>query len=381
MDEDALIEVFDCVSEMTSDASSLVSLPPDLVAAVTDGDDDPKFGTFVIESGWSKSKRFWGAELFQNVAEQINNPNEPLVGYMGHIRPQDDPYTFPAIQLHWLKAKVIQAGENSKLAVKAYLLPGEKGRDYMKRGLVRTVSWRGKAASVPYQRGVRITDFILESIDLSRPRAAGMSARLVGGLTSEMEEGATDVKPEEIAALQENELRAHNPTLVGVIEGAARTPLDNRISEMETENNEQKTTLSKIRTALGLPEDANLTETIEGMARQMQAAAADVRKALLHEVLDRKFKDAGTRKLVAHALVGEMSGLDLKLSEGDHDKDAQIVSEMVNNYIDRDDDLKALVSEMEPTPPAPPGVRPPDPHARELKPGTTTSNLRVRAAG
>jgi hypothetical protein len=102
-------ENFDSVvSEMTSDPSSLVPLAPEVVARVTEGDDDPRFATFVIESGWSKSKRFWGPELFGKVASEMTEAakTEPLVGYMGHIRPDDDPYTFPEIQLQWVGAKL-----------------------------------------------------------------------------------------------------------------------------------------------------------------------------------------------------------------------------------------------------------------------------------
>src|SRR5262252_4905218 len=134
---DQLVEIFeqfdDVVAEMTSDPSGLVPLPADLVARVTEGDDDPRFATFQIESGWSKSKRLWGPELFEAIATEINTSaqsGETVVGYQGHIKPENDAYEFPPIQLQWLGAKLLPAvGDKAKLAVKAYVLPGTRARD------------------------------------------------------------------------------------------------------------------------------------------------------------------------------------------------------------------------------------------------------------
>ena len=327
--EDALVEisgeVFDSIAtEYTSDAvSTLVPVDPQLISAVTEGDPDPKFATFVIESGWSKSKRYWGAELFQNVAEQINGSEEAIVGYMGHIKPEDDPFTFPEIQLHWLGAKATKVGDKAKLAVKAYVLPNTKGRDYLKRGLVKTVSWRGKVAQIPFEKGVRVSQFAIESIDLSRPRAAGMSAKLVGALTSEMEtEGGTEVKPEEIAALQENELRAHNPALVQAIADSATQPLTDTIGEMTTTADALKADadlIPEIKKLFGMSEDADVLEVLGQTAKQLRAAGKSARDAILDAVLSKRFKDEGTLKFVRRIIAAEMQNADVELT-GDEDE-------------------------------------------------------------
>src|SRR4029077_9549458 len=73
MDEMLIFEEFDAVAEMT-DANSIVPLSPEIVSRVTAGDDDPRFATFIIESGWSKSKRYWGPEVFGDVASGRNAP-------------------------------------------------------------------------------------------------------------------------------------------------------------------------------------------------------------------------------------------------------------------------------------------------------------------
>jgi hypothetical protein len=388
MENETLIEVFDVVSEISSDGiGGLVPVSRATLDAVTEGDDDPRFATFVIESGWSKSRRYWGADLFADVAEQINSNSEPLVGYMGHIRPDDDPYTFPEIQLQWVGSKLIQSGDTAKLAVKAYVLPLTKARDYMKRGLCRTVSWRGKVAQEPFEKGVRIKKFLIESIDLARPRAAGMSAHMVGALTSEMSEnGGNDVKPEEIAALQENELRAHAPTLVAQIEANARGTLETKVSEMETEVAEIKPLLNSIpdlRKLLGLGNDVEPLEVLKAAISHLKQAGQSVKDALLNSVLDKKLKGedkTGEGALLRRLVASEMRERDYSLT-GDQTKDETTVSEMVNEIIDGDEKFKAIVSEMEGAPALVQNAG--DDRGRgakrELKPGYESSTMRVRS--
>lgn len=381
MDEQEIFEDFETVSEMTTDPGGLVPLPPEIVAEVTEGDDDPRFATFVIESGWSKSKRYWGPELFGEVVSEINNAarNEPIVGYMGHIRPDDHGYAFPEIQLQWVGAKLLQGGEKAKMAVKAYVLPGTKGRDYLKRGIVKTVSWRGVMSGSPFQKGERVDKFRIESIDLSRPRAAGMSARLAGALSSEMEERSDQVKPEEIAALQQNELRAHNPSLVEAIEKDARTTLETKVSEMETEAESHKPVLDllpQLRGILGLKDDTDEITVVQTAISKIKSEAKSLRESILDKVLEKRFKDADKADvtLLRRVLVGEMQDVELV---GDEKADEKVISEMVDSVIDGDDDLKKTVSEMEEAPAAPPTTG--TERNGEWKPGMSTSNVRVKA--
>lgn len=376
-------ESFDTVVEMTSDPALLVPIDTDTVARVTAGDDDPLFATFVIESGWSKSRRLWGPELFAKVAEQINSTGEAIVGYQGHISESDDPYLFPDIQLQWLGAKLIQSGEKAKLAVKAYALPGTKGREYLKRGLVKTVSWRGKVAQERYEKGVRVKDFLIESIDLSRPRAAGMNARLTA-LTSEMEmEGEISVKPEEIAALTANELRAHNPALVATLESEAKAPLETRVSEMTAAVADLQPTqdfITQLRSLFALGDDVDDTTVLGRAVSEIRKAGKTLRDSLIGDAVSKKLKgDSADVALARRVIVGEMSSKSIDLT-GDEDKDTKTVTEMVNEIIDGSDELKKIVSEMEETPPNLQNTgnnnRGGD---RELKPGFESTTLRVKA--
>lgn len=379
-----IFDEFDCVVEYSADAvAGMVPLSPDAVAEITEGDSEPRFATFVIESGWSKSKRYWGAELFNDIAEQINNGEESIVGYLGHIKPEDDAYSFPDIQLQWMKARVQKTGDRARLAVKAYVLPGTKGRDYLRRRLAKTVSWRGQAIQVPYEKGVRVSNFQIESIDLSRPRKAGMSARLVGALTSEMDEGGNSVKPEEIAALQENELRAHNPALVTALENSAKAPLETQIGEMKTAQAAVEPVVGIIpdlRKLLGLDENTDDVTVLSKAVAQIKEAGKTVRDSLLAKILsDKKFNDPVLRRLIT----SEMRDREIEIT-GDDEKDKKTVTEMVNSIVDGDEALKKLVSEMEGAPPAIPGTADRDREGNQggkdaWKPGFGNSNVRVKA--
>lgn len=381
--DEAIVEVFETAVEMTSDSNAVVPIPPEILSRVTSGDDDPRFATFVIESGWSRSRRFWGPELFNDVAGEMNNAaqGEPIVGYMGHIKDEDDPYVFPEIQLQWLGAKLTKLGDKARLAVKAYVLPQTKGRDYLLRGLVKNVSWRGKVSQERYEDGVKIKSFRIESIDLARPRSAGMNAGLVA-LTSEME-GGNDLKPEEIAALSQNELRAHNPNLVLEIETAVKTPLQEQVSEMTDEAAAVQPTLDLIpefRRILGLADDVDDVTVLAKALGSIKDAGKTVRDSILESVLVKKFKDEGTRSLVKRLIVSEMDDLRNFKASGNSGDDEKAVSEMVNTFIDGDETIKAQVSEMEETPASPPTTERSRDGRRELKVGTTTSRIRVRSA-
>jgi hypothetical protein len=335
-----ITDQFDCIVAEMGSTGTLVVLDQDTVSAVAEGDPDPKFATFVIESGTSKNGRIWSPEIFNKVCEQINNSSEPVVGYLGHIKPEDDGYSFPEIQLQWLKARLNVMSDKCQMYAKAYVLPDTKGREYLSRKLVRTVSWSGKAAMKPVRGGSQVTDFQLESIDLSRPRKAGMSARLVGGLTSEMDEGGT-VEPKDIAALTEDELRQHAPLLVKEIETKVRDPLDKKVQEMaegavEAEGN--ASLLEGIREKLGLDEKADVLDVLGSLMTKVHGTAKETREKILDDVLGKKFKDEGTRKLVRRVLVAEMVSTSVA-----EDK----VEEFVNEQINADDDLKRMVDEME----------------------------------
>jgi hypothetical protein len=373
-------------------ASALVRLDPDTIARVSEGDDDPKFATFIIESGKSRNGRIWNPEIFQNVAEQINNAGD-VVGYLGHVKPEDSGHAFPPVQLHWLKARLNVTSDRCQMLAKAYVLPvstGAVARDYIRRGFVKTVSWTGRVKARQTTRGEEISEFNLESIDLARPRTAGMKTVIVGGLTSEMEEGGSEVKPEEIAALQENELRAHNPNLAISIEEGAKKPV---LADLETVRTELETSkssadlVSQIRNALKLDDNADVMEALGALIAKAKEVAKGARTKYLDDILNRKFKDESTRNLVRRMLVTEMESGSLvsemtKIeNEEDDDKAKKETERVVNEFIDADDDLKKMVSEMTGSGGASFGDGNGSREIKKIEPGFENDLISVRKAG
>jgi hypothetical protein len=356
-----LHEEFDVtITEMMgSDAPATTGLrlDPSVVDAIKADDPDARFATFIIESGKSRNRRVWKPEIMESIAEQINDSGD-VVGYMGHIDPKASGHAFPPVQLHWLKARLNVMSDRTQLLAKAYVLPREAGsvaRDYIKRGFVKTVSVAGLAACKPTREGDEITAFQLESIDLARPRTAGMKTALVGGLTSEMSEGGNVVKPEEIAALAENELRAHNPALVTTIEANAKKPLEDKVSEQETlitTSQPAVDLIGNIRKELKLDENGDVLQALSELVAKSKAAGKEARAKFLDSVLERKFRDEGTRTLVKRLVTTEMATgslvTEMAAVEEMSDEDAQKkTDEIVNHFIDNDADLKRMVSEMQ----------------------------------
>lgn len=380
-------EVFDelettVISEMASGANTLVPLSQQQIEEAAGDDPDPKFQTFIIESGWSRSKRYYGPQVMESISEQVNNSADPVVGYKGHISPDRAPYDFPDIQFRWIKSKMQVSGEKVKLLVKAYLLPGTKAREYAERGIKVPISIRGDAEQRPIKGGVEVRNFDLESIDMARPRKAGMGGRPVA-LTSEMEGGSTEVDSKEIAALSYDELKTHNPLLVEKIESDARKDLEGKVSEMETKDEESKKTIdliSKLRKLLGIDDEADVLEVVGMTLAELKKQTGKAREAILDGVLKSRFKDETHRSLVRRLVVSEMA--DAEIPDGDSDAAKLKVTEMVNTFIDADPQLKELASEMTDGGGAnPPGGDEPDRDGdknREIKPGFENDRISVR---
>lgn len=377
-----LVDTFEVevISEMAVGAGTLVPLPAEIIDGISAVDDDPKFATFMIESGFSKQKRNWRPEILEKISEQINTSSEPVVGYLGHIKPEDDGYAFPEIQLHWLKSRCQRVGDKVRLYAKAYVLPKSKGREYLAQKLVRTVSIAGDAAMKPISGGgVDVVDFDLHSIDLARPRRGGMRTALVGGLTSEMKNGGNEVDKAEIAALSVNELRAHNPTAVAEIESEAKKPLEEKVSEMETAAEEVKPEvdlLSEIRKALGLDEKSDVLATIGTLLSKVKEIGKDAKDRVFDSVLAERFKDENTRALIKRSLASEMNALEI---DDESDESKKKVAEMVDSAIDKDDVLKSYVSEHDSGGGASFSKGKEQRGSREIKPGYENENIKVRS--
>ena len=379
---ETFVEVFDdlkcSIMEMGQNVGQLVHIDPSLISEITEGDTAPQFVTVAIESGWSSNKRYYSPDTLKGVVEQINSSDDPVVAYLGHIKPEDDASTFPEPQTRWLKSTLSVTSEKVTAFVKGYNLPGAKIRELLKRKAANSVSIRGKALLRPIKGGVEVREFKLESIDWSRPGKAGMAAKVVA-VTAEMEnQGGNSVEPKDIAALTEDELRQHNPLLVKEIEGKAKKDLETKVTEMETAQEPLEASsklLTEIRTAFGIDENADLLEIVKTAISKVKDLGKVTKEKLLTEAIGKKFKDENTQILVKRVILAEQDFSNLE-------DDEKVISEMVDKFIEKDEALRKMVEEMDEQGGANlPDGKKDNRKERELKPGYENTNIRVVKGG
>jgi hypothetical protein len=324
------------VSEMAADAGAIVQLDParvqQLLAATED--EAPEFPILRVEGGTSRQGNHWSDEILVDVAEQINR--EEPVAYLGHIKPEDDGYAFPEPQTIWLKAQTKDEGGKKVLYIKGYNFPKAAIRGYIRTGVTRTASWRGKASG-PVMNGVRyIQKFKLESFDWSRKGKQGMDARLVA-LATEMEGSEEDV---EIGKLTLAELQAANPSLVDLIKAEGRKDADATISEMEPKveaADEADETFKKLRELLKIDENTDIVQAVGEVVEKVDnVASSTLREKIAAIVADKVKGDRAKSAVMRLVPVTEM--------EGKSDDDLE---KAVTGLFDTDEDIKAIITEME----------------------------------
>ncbi len=339
---------FVCTVTEEHEVGTVVAVDSRKLEKIRGRDQEPQFVTVKIESGRSKSNRVWSGEILARIAEQVNK-KEP-VGYLGHISEKDDATAFPIPQTLWLGATTTRDTGKTVIFVKGYNFPKAEVRDLVDLGAVNSVSVRGNSRMRATREGYEVVDFELESIDWARKGREGMRAPVVA-ITSEMvgsenEEGGTTVEPKDIAALQEAELRQHNPTLVGVIERAATEKANENVAEMEEKvegAEENQNLIDKIREKLGIEESDDPIESLATLFEQVEEAAKGKAREFVDALLERKIPNVRARAVVAK-LVGEMETPTLE--DGDISADDQKkIEAKVNETLDGEE-VKELVSEM-----------------------------------
>lgn len=328
------------VTEMEAGVESYVPLDPKLVSELTQGDDNPQFPVICIESGISKNKFEWPHDVLVDAAEQVNKLQP--VGYLGHIKPEDDRWAFPPPQTKWLKAVTKKEGDKTKLYVKGYNLPEpEPIRRYVRLGLVDSTSWKGKASVQHLKGGIqRVTKFALESIDWSRKGKAAMSARLVTvAAEQEGEEEVADLSKVTVA-----EITAENPNLVELIQRDGAKEANEKIAEMEPvvkEAEEHRTLMTKLRELLGIDEKVDLLEAVGELQEKFTDITTKNVKERVGELLKSKVKDDDARAAVLRLIpVNEMEDLE---------DDA--LKTKVEETMEKDETIKAIVNRFSGAPP------------------------------
>jgi hypothetical protein len=338
----------DVVAEMANDSTATIDVPIDqgLLSRYLALDPEPhdcKFVTVEIKSGFSKSKRNWRPEILEGIAKQINEQHP--VGNKGHIKKEDYDSSYPDPQTVWLGATCTRKGNQAVLKVKGYNLPNSDIRNHLQFKAVNGVSVYGKSKLRPIAGGHEVMEFDLETIDWSRKNRSGMEASVVA-VTSENETlGGNTVDAKDIAALNEDELRAHAPLLVQEIERKAVTPLDEKVGEMTKVVDASKPdvdAVAEIRKLLKLEEGDNVVEKVTAFISRVEESAKDEIKSFIRELVGKKVKTERGQGLVLR-LVGEMETQyegpltdELKKEiEADFDKLAT-----------EDEDVKSVIGEM-----------------------------------
>lgn len=334
------------VSEIGAvDVAPDVPMSNERVNRIKAQDTDPMFLVIEIEEGMSKSKRQWPGSVLRSISEQVN---EKLpVGYRGHIKDEDDPFVFPEPQIAWLGAAVSERSGKTVVRAKGYVLNSEAKR-LIGLGVLNEFSVRGNASQTPLVGGgLEVKTFDLESIDFARPNRGGMKTKIIS-ITSEME-GGNQVDGKDIAALTEEELRAHNPLLVNKIETDAKGNLETKVAEQETAlkgAEDKDTLLQSIRQKLGLDESADVLENLTAIMDRVEGAVRTEVRTFIKEKVADKVKNERGQQLVLR-MVGEMQDVTPAVDDTGKLTDAtkKAIEDKLNDTFENDEDVKAIVSE------------------------------------
>lgn len=348
------------VAEMITDPSKLDSFCAGWGAkgaafAAAAKDDEPEFPVVRVEEGWSNNGRLYGPAFLESVAEQTNRL-EP-VGHLGHIENDKVATSFPDPQTTWFGATVktekSQQQDRKGEMVKAvyfagYNLKNAKVREYLKAKAVRGISWFGRGEQVPVPGlGVEVKNFSLLALDWARKGGEGMPTSSVVAIASEMEGSAMSDKA--LSQVTPEEFKKENPNGYQLLVTEATADKDKTIAEMEAkveEGDEAKNLLAEIRKALHIKDgDDPLTAIADAMSK-LGDKAKDVLDKALDKVLTEKVPDEKKRALVRRLLpVAEMTE---KVKDAKEDEAETLISEMVTDLFDKDDEIKDVVSEMAP---------------------------------
>jgi hypothetical protein len=187
----------------------------------------------------------------------------------------------------------------------------------------------------------QIQEFKLESFDWSRKGKAGMSANVVA-LATEMEEGSENDMAE-LGKVTIAELTEANPNLVTLIRAEGAAAAQTQIDEMEPlkeEAESSRTLFAKLREVLGIDENTDVVQAVADVQEKVENVNSSTLKEKIGEIIAGKVSGERSKSSILRLVnVTEMEGLD---------DDA--LKTKVEGLFDTDEDIKAIVSEMEGAP-------------------------------
>lgn len=357
------LDIFVPITEIGDESvGSAVKVDANLIAEITDGDDNPQFIIVEMDEGQSASKYNYDSATLEDIAKQVNE-KQP-VGYLGHkhFQGKDKEDLLPDPQTLWLGATTVKNGGKTTLLVKGYNLPGAKIRDWIKRKVVNTVSWSADAVVSPASGGgYDIKEFILESIDWSRKNRNGMKGQRLTVVTEmEGDEEVDETLAESVAKLTLQELKEYAPRLITVIkeqqaeedEAVKETALKTQKEELDTAHANalaavpEISEVKKLREFLKIDEAKNLVDAIVEMYEKFEGISKKaVQQWFIEEVLPKKVTSEKARSIIARMIpVTEMEGD--WLSETEVTKMKVKLEERIDDALENDPEIKVIVTEM-----------------------------------
>lgn len=170
------------------DASSFsITSDKSFLKQVDNDDRDDKIIYAYTDSGVSENGRNWSPEIMTSIASQV--VEKLPVGYLGHIKPQDYGFEFPAPQIVWFGSYTEELSDSTRLWIKGYLLPTSTDLEiWIKTKAVDSISVYGKISYTMDGDVMNIQDVDLKSIDIARKLGEGLNSG-IAGLAAEMKLG------------------------------------------------------------------------------------------------------------------------------------------------------------------------------------------------
>lgn len=321
-------------------------LPNGFLDEIKKHDDDPMFVTVEIESGRSNNGRNWKPEHVRQVVDKVNR--DRMAGNLGHplLDPKEYDNGFPIPQVVWVAAKAHEVGGRARGHFKGYVLKGAQARELLKLKLIDSVSWFGDITARRTADGsYDVVNFKPETIDFARKGRQGMSSRVLA-LAGEQSRGGNGVEARDIAALSEDELRQHNPLLFAKIQTDAQAEKVGEMSQLQATLDGQKPEIDmvgEIRKLLNLQEGENPLDKLTALIETTEQAAKEGVRDFVRSIVGKKVKTKRGQDVLLRLLGGEMETWE---SEPLTDEKKKEIETALEEKMDKDDTIKALVGEM-----------------------------------
>lgn len=299
------------------------------VALLTQNDPDPFYIVLPIAEVGRRSKNRvnYDEELVTTIAEQVAS----VGGFRGHLRDDQLDTAYPVDDVYW----VGHLRKGNTLWAKGYIPPGDTREDTRRkkatnRGVATSIHGDAVKEMTGDKSGVRLRNFVMDSLDLAPEKRASLSNRRGFAITREISEGegAMPVEINSVADVPET-IREQIIRDAKVRADASRvTELEQKNQQLETQVSEMRqyaTVIGEIRGVLG--PDADVSKVVAEYHKQMTK---------LSETLGVSYTNVGVRVEEMHEQIAEMRTKEFSRVVGDK------VAEFTNWNVTKDEDKKRV---------------------------------------